>query len=88
MRYRVVRSGFLRLMERVKARRLAFGADLRHEAATNSTEGSFMANLLRLSLAILTFFVFLFLNDPANKLFLSAGLGADWILTPVLSLLF
>jgi hypothetical protein len=34
-----------------------------------------MAKLLRLSLATLTF------NDPANELFLSAGLGAYRILT-------
>ncbi len=40
-----------------------------------------MAKLLRLSLATLTFPCFLLLDDLANELFLSVGLGAYRILT-------
>ena len=42
-----------------------------------------MAELLRLSLATLTFLVVLLLHDPANELFLSTELGADRILPSI-----
>jgi hypothetical protein len=39
-----------------------------------------VAKLLRLSLATVTFIVFFLLDDLADNLFLSVGLGADRIL--------
>jgi hypothetical protein len=40
-----------------------------------------MVKLFRLSPAGLTFLSFLLLDDPANELLLSVGLGTDYILT-------
>ena len=68
---------------RSHARSLAFGVDLRYEAASNNTGRiNPWQNFFGYHLASLTFLVFFLLNDPADELLLSLGLGTHRILTP------